>query len=33
MDIDNDGEADSIGDAIKQGTKGIINKVSSWFNG
>lgn len=31
MDVDNDGELDSIGDAIKKGTTGIINKVSSWF--
>ncbi|MFJ7932762.1 ribonuclease YeeF family protein [Sporosarcina sp. NPDC096371] len=31
MDIDSDGKKDSVGDAIKKGTKGIIDKVSSWF--
>ncbi|GGA19223.1 ribonuclease YeeF family protein [Psychrobacillus lasiicapitis] len=32
MDVDNDGQKDSIGDAIKIGTKGVIDKVSSWFS-
>ena len=32
MDVDNDGERDSVGDAIKKGTKGLIDNVSSWFN-
>ncbi|MGM0853711.1 MAG: ribonuclease YeeF family protein [Bacillota bacterium] len=32
MDVDNDGKGDSIGDAIKKGTTGIINKVGSWFS-
>lgn len=31
MDVDNDGKKDSVGDAIKKGTTGIINKVGSWF--
>ena len=31
MDVDNDGEKDSVGDAIKIGTKGLIDNVSSWF--
>ena len=31
MDVDNDGERDSVGDAIKKGTKGLIDNVSSWF--
>ncbi|WP_404469219.1 ribonuclease YeeF family protein [Sutcliffiella horikoshii] len=31
MDFDKDGENDSIGDAIKKGTTGIINKIGSWF--
>ncbi|MGG3889379.1 ribonuclease YeeF family protein [Metabacillus fastidiosus] len=31
MDIDNDGKSDSIGDAVKKGTKGLIDKVGSWF--
>lgn len=31
MDVDNDGKSDSIGDAIKKGTTGLINKVGSWF--
>ena len=30
-DVNNDGESDSISDAIKIGTKGIIDSVSSWF--
>ncbi|MBO0603735.1 hypothetical protein I2483_18895 [Sporosarcina sp. E16_3] len=33
MDVNNDGKTDSIGDAIKIGTTGIIDKVSSWFKG
>lgn len=32
MDIDSDGKGDSIGDAIKKGTTGIINKIGSWFS-
>ncbi|MDL4842647.1 LXG domain-containing protein [Aquibacillus rhizosphaerae] len=32
MDVDNDGKSDSIGDAIKKGTTGIINKIGSWFD-
>ena len=32
MDVDGDGESDSIGDAIKKGTTGLINKVGSWFS-
>lgn len=31
MDVNNDGRDDSIGDAIKIGTKGLIDSVSSWF--
>ncbi|MEI4768666.1 LXG domain-containing protein [Psychrobacillus sp. FJAT-51614] len=31
MDVNNDGKNDSIGDAIKIGTTGLINEVSSWF--
>ena len=31
MDVNNDGQKDSIGDAIKIGTKGLIDSVSSWF--
>lgn len=31
MDVNNDGRNDSIGDAIKIGTKGLIDSVSSWF--
>ena len=31
MDVDNDGEKDSVGDAIKIGAKGLIDTVSSWF--
>ncbi|MDQ0273323.1 ribonuclease YeeF family protein [Cytobacillus purgationiresistens] len=31
MDVDGDGKSDSVGDAIKKGTKGIIDKVGSWF--
>ncbi|WP_299745439.1 ribonuclease YeeF family protein [uncultured Rossellomorea sp.] len=31
MDVDGDGESDSIGDAIKKGTTSIIDKVGSWF--
>ncbi|MFC4025270.1 LXG domain-containing protein [Oceanobacillus longus] len=32
MDVDNDGKSDSIGDAIKKGTTGIMNKIGSWFD-
>ena len=31
FDVNNDGKDDSIGDAIKIGTKGLIDSVSSWF--
>jgi hypothetical protein len=31
MDVNNDGKNDSIGDAIKIGTTGMIDSVSSWF--
>ncbi|SDM41555.1 LXG domain of WXG superfamily protein [Psychrobacillus sp. OK028] len=31
FDVNNDGQNDSIGDAIKIGTKGLIDSVSSWF--
>lgn len=31
MDVDGDGKSDSVGDAIKKGTKGLIDKVGSWF--
>lgn len=31
MDVDNDGEQDSIGDAIKKGAKSLIDEVGSWF--
>lgn len=31
LDVNNDGQKDSIGDAIKIGTKGLIDSVSSWF--
>ncbi|MFB5085991.1 LXG domain-containing protein [Psychrobacillus sp. PGGUH221] len=31
MDVNNDGKKDSIGDAIKIGTTGLIDSVSSWF--
>lgn len=31
FDVNNDGQKDSIGDAIKIGTKGLIDSVSSWF--
>lgn len=31
MDVNNDGKSDSIGDAIKIGTKGLIDGVASWF--
>lgn len=32
MDVDGDGESDSIGDAIKIGTKGLIDGVAGWFD-
>lgn len=31
MDVDGDGKSDSIGDAIKKGTTGMMKKISSWF--
>ncbi|WP_419961274.1 ribonuclease YeeF family protein [Psychrobacillus sp. BM2] len=31
FDVNNDGQKDSVGDAIKIGTKGLIDSVSSWF--
>ena len=32
MDVNGDGESDSIGDAIKIGTKGLIDGVAGWFD-
>ncbi|RIW38950.1 hypothetical protein D3H55_00945 [Bacillus salacetis] len=32
MDVDGDGESDSVGDAIKKGTTALIDKVGSWFD-
>ncbi|MGE7763992.1 ribonuclease YeeF family protein [Peribacillus sp. NPDC096540] len=32
MDVDHDGKSDSVGDAIKKGTTGLINKIGSWFD-
>lgn len=32
MDVNGDGQSDSIGDAIKIGTKGLIDGVAGWFD-
>ena len=32
MDVNGDGQSDSIGDAIKIGTKGMIDGIASWFD-
>ncbi|MBD7939695.1 LXG domain-containing protein [Cytobacillus sp. Sa5YUA1] len=31
MDVDGDGKLDSVGDALKKGTTGLIDKIGSWF--